>query len=158
MNGQFEASRGVCHIYAFGNHLIGGSDGKIYRLDPNVYLNGADPLVRERTSPHYKVPGMLRTFFSAFILDCTTGGAPQGVDPQVELSWSDNSGQTWSNPVMRSAGPVGVVLARLLWTRVGAVIGLSASGLRDRVWKVRCSANAPFSIISGLPVGTTGKN
>lgn len=150
LSGQFKASRGVAHVYAFGKHLIGGDDGMLYSLDPTVYRNGSDPLVRERTSPHYATPGLFREFFSSFALDCTTGEAGQGIDPQAQLSYSDDSGASWGNPIFRSIGKVGQRLARVLWTRLG-------SG-RDRVWKLRFSDNAPFSIINAFPISSVGKN
>ncbi len=138
--GQFKADRGTCHFYAFGHHLIGGSDGIIYRLDRTVYLKGTDPLVRERISPHGVSPGRKRIFFDAFILDCSTGGAGQGIVPQAELSWADYKlgPAAFCNSVLRSCGEVGQEFARVVWRRLGFS--------RDRVWKLRFSANAPFSI------------
>jgi len=138
--GQFKADRGVCHAFFEGHHLIGGSDGKVYRLDRAVHRKASDPLAQERVSPHAAAPGLKTTFFDAFHLDCTTGEAPQGEDPHVELSWSDDSGANWSNPVSMSIGKVGQRFARLTWRRLGAA--------RDRVWKLRHSANARFDIVN----------
>jgi hypothetical protein len=138
-DGQFKALRATCHMHAFGAHVVGDADGRLYKMDAAVYQLAGDPLVRERISPHEAVPGRMRQFFTPFYLDATTGEAPQGVDPQVELSWSKDSGATWSNAAIRSLGRVGERFARLLWTRLGAS--------RDRVWRVRFSGNAPFSIV-----------
>jgi hypothetical protein len=146
--GQFKQHRARVHLHAFGLHLVGDEDGYIYQLDRNTYTNSGQPLVRERISPHEAVAGRVRQFFSAFFLDATTGEAPQGVSPEVELSWSDDSGATWSNPVMRSLGAVGQRIARVLWTRLGSA--------RDRVWKVRFSGNAPFNIVDARADSTKG--
>jgi len=139
ITGQFAQHRGRVHLHAFGKHFLGDASGKVYELDNDTYTNAGDPLVRERISPHDAIPGRVRQFFTAFFLDCTTGEAPQGVDPMVELSWSNDSGATWSNPVLRSIGKVGERFARVLWTRLGMA--------RDRVWKLRFSGNAPFAIV-----------
>lgn len=144
------ASRAVCHAFAFGKRLVGGSDGLVYVLDPNVYtLNGA-PLRRERTLPHEAEPGRLIQYFSAFYLDCSTGEAATGIDASVQLTWSKDSGATWSNAITRSIGKIGERFPRLLWTMLGRA--------RDRVWRVRFDGNAPFSIIDGGADSEPGVN
>ena len=75
-----------------------------------------------------------------FVLDCTTGAAATG-EPQVELSFSNDGGASFGNPVLRSAGSLGNRYQRLVWRRLGRA--------RDRVWRVRFSADAPFAIVSG---------
>ena len=148
--GQFEAHRGTCHVYAFGKHLVGADDGKLYQMSRTTYQNAGDALVRERTSPHEAVPGRVRLFFKPFFLDATTGEAAQGDDPQVELSYSDDSGASWSNAMLRSLGRVGERFARLVWNRLGAS--------RDRIWKVRFSGNAPFAIVDAGADADVGTN
>jgi hypothetical protein len=83
-----------------------------------------------------------RKFYSEFALDCTTGEAEQGDDPIVELSWSDDGGATYGNPVQRSTGQTGEYLARVVWHRLGTG--------RDRVWRVDFSDDAPFAIIDAV--------
>jgi hypothetical protein len=138
--GQYKADRAVCHAYAFGYHLLGCDDGTIVRLDSSVHTKAGDPLVLERCSPHAVVPGLPWIFFDAFHLDCTTGDAPQGVDPYVGLSYSDDSGASWSNTVWQSSGKVGERFARVTWRRLGRS--------RDRVWKLKFAANARFDILN----------
>ncbi len=137
-SGQLVADTPVVALFAFDKHLVGDADGNILELDKDTYTLNGEPLVRMRISPHEAIPGRVRQFFSAFFLDCTTGEAPQGVDPHVELSYSNDSGATWSSPVLRSIGQVGRRVARVLWTRLGMS--------RDRVWKLVFSGNAPFAI------------
>jgi Phage stabilisation protein len=149
-NGNFTQHRAQNYVFAFGKRLLGGSDGNVYELSRTTYTNYLDPLVRLRVTPHDAIPGRLLQFFSAFYLDCTTGEAALGVTPFVELSWSKDSGASWSNPIMRSLGLTGQRYARLLWTLLG-------SG-RDRVWRIRFSGNAPFSIVDGAADSKPGAN
>lgn len=148
--GQYMAGRVTGSLFAFGKHLAGDAAGKVYEWSETTYTNAGDVLIRERTSPHEAVPGRVRQFFSQFYADVTTGGAAQSIDPMVELSYSDDAGKSWSNPLLRSLGKAGEILARLLWTRLGAS--------RDRVWKIKCSANAPFSIVDAAATSTPGAN
>ncbi len=96
--------------------------------------------MRERISPHSAAPSLTNLFYDAFHLDCTTGDAPQGVDPHVELFWSSDSGASWSNGITRSTGKVGQRFARITTRRLGRD--------RDRVWKLRFSDNARFDIVN----------
>lgn len=148
--GQLAAGRVTGALFAFSKHLCGDANGKLYEWDANTYTNAGDVLVRQRVSPHDAIPGRMRQFFASFWLDATAGGAGQGIDPQVELSYSDDAGKSWSNNLTRSLGRVGEIFARLLWTRLGSS--------RDRVWSVRCSANAPFSINAAGAQGQPGTN
>jgi hypothetical protein len=149
--GQYEAHRGTSHLYAFGMHLLGSDDGKLYEMDADTFTNDGDVLVRERTSPHEAAPGRAYLFFKRFFLDATTGDAPQGVDPQVEYSWSHDSGATWSNPLIKSLGKVGERFARIYWPRLGI-------RARDLVHRIRFSGNARFDIIDAGADTEAGTN
>lgn len=148
--GDFSQSRVQSYVFCFGLRLVGASDGNVYQLSHTTYMNYLDPLVRMRVTPHDAVPGRLLQFFSAFYLDCTTGEAALGVNAFVELSWSKDSGASWSNSIMRSIGKTGQRFSRLLWTLLGSA--------RDRVWRIKFSGNAPFSIIDGAANSETGTN
>ena len=139
--GQFKAGRATHHVAAFGLHLVGDAAGNLYRMDRTVYTNNGDALVRMRISPNDVTPQRERKQYGEFVLDCTTGEAGQGIAPVAELSWSNDSGATFGNPVMKSIGLVGERVPRVRWTRLGLA--------RDRVWKLVFSGNAPFDIISG---------
>jgi hypothetical protein len=43
-------------------------------------------------------------FFFTTGVGIATGIDPQQTDPNVEISWSDDGGQTWSNPIIRKLG------------------------------------------------------
>lgn len=138
--GQFKQHRITHHIYNNG-HFVGASDGKVYRMSRDVHKFGSDPIVCERTSPNDATPARDHVPYAEFVLDCLTGEAASGT-PQVELSWSNDGGATFGNPVSRSAGALGERYQRLVWRRLGRAI--------DRVWRVRFSADAPFAIVNGV--------
>lgn len=148
--GNFAQSRVQNYAFCFGLRIVGASDGNLYTLSHTTYMNYLDPLVRMRVTPHDAVPGRVIQFFRAFYLDCTTGEAALGVDAFVELSWSKDSGASWSNSIMRSIGKTGQRFSRLLWTLLGSA--------RDRVWRIKFSGNAPFSIVDGQASSEPGVN
>jgi len=139
-DGQFKAHRVTHHVFAHGLHLVGAADGTVYRMDRTVNVFGSDARVCERVSPNDAAPLREEKTHSAFVLDCTTGEASSGT-PIVELFFSNDGGATFGNPVERSAGALGNRYQRLVWRRLGRS--------RDRVWRVRFSADAPFAIVSG---------
>ena len=139
-DGQFIAHRVTHHVFAHGLHLVGDADGNVYEMDRDAYTFNGDPRVCERTSPNDAAQLRELKTHSQFVLDCTTGEAASG-DPQVELSWSNDGGATFGNPVLRSAGALGNRYQRIVWRRLGRS--------RDRVWKLRFSADAEFVIVSG---------
>lgn len=141
-SGDFEALRVTDHAYALGHHLMGDADGKVYRLDRTVNTFNGSRRKCSRISPNYAIPTLDRVTHSEFILDCVAGFAGQSIAPVCELSWSDNGGITFSNPIQRSIGRVGEYLARVIWQRLG--MG------RDRVWRIDFSDDAPFAIVGGV--------
>lgn len=141
--GQFIADRAVCHTYNFGRHFVGGSDGVIYRLNPNIFTKAGVPMVAQRTSPHNATPSLVRVFFNHFVLDVDTGTAGVGEEAFVELAWLDwRPGSTWSNYIRRSLGKVGERFAKVSW--FANVLG---SGI-DRVWRLRYQGTKPLRIIN----------
>jgi hypothetical protein len=142
-DGLFIAHRALNHSFVFGKHLVGSADGSVYRMDATLNTFDGDPLKRTRISPNSVTPMRDRIYYYEFVLDCTTGGAGQGVTPMVELSWSDDGGMTYNTPVLEeSTGAVGNYYARVIWYRLGQS--------RDRVWRIDFSDDAPFSIIDGV--------
>jgi hypothetical protein len=139
--GEFEAHQAQYHGFIFGLHLVGGDDGNVYRMDTTVNTFNGKTLKRTRISPNDATPMRDRVEYSRFILDCTAGLAASGVSPVVTLSWSDDGGMTYGNPVPRSTGLIGEFVSRVQWDRLGYA--------RDRVWRVDFSDDAPFSIVSG---------
>jgi hypothetical protein len=53
--------------------------------------------------PYGTVVGRADFFFTTGV-GIATGHDPDQTDPDVEISWSDDGGLTWSNPVLRKLG------------------------------------------------------
>lgn len=141
-DGQFKAFRVNHCVFAHGKHLVGGTDGILYDMDRSYRTYAGDPIVCERTSPHMAAPSLERLSFGAFVLDCTTGEASQGSESFVELSWSNDGGASFGNPRVQSVGKVGQRFERIVWRVLGSA--------RNRVWKLRYSGEAPFSVVNGV--------
>lgn len=139
--GDFLPHRAQHHAYCYGKNLVGGADGRVFELDPKAFNNAGDPLVRERTSPHYADPSMQKIKFGPFQLDCTVGkGRPDGLPPQLMLSTSDDGGETWGTWRTTSLGEVGRTKQKAQFLQNGAAC--------DRVWRVRVADDVEFSITS----------
>lgn len=139
-DGEFIAHRATHHVFAHDMHLVGDADGYVYAMDRTVNLFGDDQIVCERTSPNDAIPLRQLKTHTQFVLDCVTGESATST-PNVELSWSNDGGATFGDPVIRSAGAIGNRYQRLVWRRLGRS--------RDRVWRIRFSDDAAFAIISG---------
>lgn len=138
--GQFAAGRVTHHVFAHGKHLVGDAAGNVYDMTRTARTLNGDPLICERTSPNDAAQLRNRQRFTAFVLDCQTGESLL-TEPVIELSWSNDGGAQFGDPVMRGAGLIGQRLQRLCWRRLGMA--------RDRVWRLRFDAQASISIISG---------
>ncbi len=146
VDGEYEQHRAVCHTFAFGLHLVGADDGKVYKFDRSVYTNAGDPLVRDRISPHNANRQLTRQFFGTFEIDASSGDVASSVTPVVQMRYSNDGGKTWQDWRQREYGRIGEFWKRPRWIGCGSAY--------DRVWQVRCTANAPFSIIQvSCPVG-----
>ena len=145
VNGEYEPIRGTCHAHAFGKNLIGAADGKIYYLDESKNTLNGSTLVRDRISPHNATPSMEWISFARFALDCVVGkGRPNSEAPSVQMRYSDDGGMTWSQWKTASLGAIGQYAIRVVFGRAG--LGRA----RDRVWHVRCTDDAPFSIVNAV--------
>jgi hypothetical protein len=85
---------------------------------------------------------------SVFVHAWTSGGTatdvtapPNVINPMVAISWSDNDGLLWKNPILRSLGPQGLSKT----TRV-VVKHTGMTGPQARRWRIDISdpVNAPF--------------
>lgn len=133
--GSFQRHQADSHSFAYKTHVVGDfSSGNIYALDPSVYSDNGNPIVRERASPHIS-KDLDRICHSSFQLDVEAGvgidGSGQGIAPQVVLQWSDDFGHSWSNEKWASFGAIGKRRTRATWRRLGQA--------RDRVYRVRIS-------------------
>lgn len=131
--------RADVHAFAFGRHLCGDSTGNLYEIDPYEYTFDGDPIYREWTTPHQASPSLSRVFYDRLTLDATVGLTDSGEDPAVEMTYSNDGGETWSAWIPRSSGRIGEYGKRIKWDRLG-------SG-RGRVFRFRTTDNCKLSII-----------
>ena len=71
-----------------------------------------------------------------------TGEGTEEVAPQIFLSWSDNKGVSYGNPIGQSMGFTGQFQTTVSWNRLG--MG------RDRVFKLTWSANLKTALNGGF--------
>jgi hypothetical protein len=142
-SGDIEPWRCTTHAFAFGRHVVADADGGLYELDAYEYTNDGDVLYRLWTTPHNAAPSRQRVTFQRLRLDVTTGETASGLDPQIEMAYSNNGGFTWGAWSKRSSGKLGEWAKPVKWDRLGQG--------RDRVWRFRCTDDAKVSIV-GLHV------
>jgi hypothetical protein len=139
VDGEYTQHRATHHVFAFGKHILGSSDGTLYVLDPTLNSNNGDPLVRSRVVPNSPTPTFAWQTFASFQLDTITGkGKPDGSAPLLMMRYSDDGGESWKNWRTVSLGVTGERSARAIFRRLGRS--------RDRVWEVRCTDDTPFAI------------
>ena len=117
--------RANCYHYFNGMHLIGDySTGKIYKLDPIVYMDDDNPLISRMQSREYRAGGKLIQFPDLQLL-FDSGQGLQGTDPavgvtpQVMLRASKDGGKTFGNEREASMGKVGESTKRTLFRQNG---------------------------------------
>lgn len=142
-NGNFLRPRENCCMFVNGVNLVGDwENGKLLKLDITAFKDEDAPIVRVRTFPHM-VKDNDKVIYNNFQLDIQPGTIlDQEADPEVSLSWSDDKGTTYGNPVMQSLGKTGDYLTVPSWNRLGMA--------RDRVFKVSWSIDAKTSLNGGF--------
>lgn len=143
VDGELTPWRAQFHAFAYGVHIVGGEDGRLYRLDPTVNTNAGDVLVRERITPHYALPNLGRQRVGSIQIDGDVGqGLPSGQQASLMLRYSDDGGKTWGNWRTLTLGNVGQYKARARATMLGAA--------RDRVWHIRVTDDVAFNILAAV--------
>lgn len=105
------------HTYFEEKHIVGGADGKLYRLDPALYTHAGETIVRRMISPVFDADGKnIRISRVELELEAGVGlVSGQGSDPKVMLRWSKDGGKTWSNEHWRDVGKMGKYRTRTIW-------------------------------------------
>lgn len=136
VSGDWVPFRGdFCTFYA-GNHYV-ASGAVVYLMSQSVYTLDGDPLVRERTWPHFVNPSREPVAYRGLELACTSGRGGS-----ITLELSNDGGFTWGPPLQRSLGVVGRFMQRIRWLMLGSSL--------DRVFRLRCSDDVPLTIHSGV--------
>lgn len=150
----FDRYRANCCCFGFGLNLIGDfQTGNVYKLNPNVFTDGGDPIKWVRTFLHMVGPEFQRITYKNCDLDMEVGNADAPVDPEtdddnpainpmVQLSWSDDRGKTFGFPIEQSLGQQGEYLTTVSFNRLGMA--------RDRIFKVEWSAPVRTAIQGGF--------
>lgn len=100
-------------INAFGKWLVGDyQTGDMLYVDDTNYTEVDQPLrMRMESGPVQDFPNRLRVaradFDWATGVGIASGSAPMQTAPQVGISWSNDDGQTWGNPLLRPLGEMG---------------------------------------------------
>lgn len=153
-NGNFNRPRANCCMFAYDTNLMGDwENGVLLQLDINTYTDynpayitadnplGAGAITRVRTFPHMTQDNNKVTY-SNFQVDMQSGTIADDSDPQISLSWSDDKGVTYGNPVMQSLGKIGDYLNVPSWNRLGMA--------RDRIFKIQWSTNNKTALNGGF--------
>lgn len=123
-------------FYAFGKWFAGDLEtGRIYEIDPKTYDEAGQPLVWEvQSGPCKAFPSRLAVISVDFDFATGVGYLPWSTDdqrnPKVAISWSDDGGKTWSNPIWRELGQSGQFRSRVNINRCGL------TGVQGRKWKL----------------------
>jgi hypothetical protein len=131
---------------AFGKWLVGDTQGgTLAYVDDTVLTElGSPQLRRIESCPVANFPNRIRVARADFNFSTgagiATGAAPNIVNPSVAVSWSDDDGINWKNPILRSLGLQG----KSLRTRI-SVKNTGLSGPQARRWRLDDSdCVAPF--------------
>lgn len=145
-NGQQGRWRAVGGHPGFGKWLCGDTQsGNLGFVDDTVLTEfGAPQLRRIESAPVNDFPNRLRVARADFSFSTGAGLATAAsanvVNPSVAISWSDDNGITWKNPIVRSLGLQG----KSLRTRI-SVKNTGFSGPQARRWRLDdTDCAAPF--------------
>lgn len=144
--GNLNRWRVNCYANAYGIDVVGDySNGTLYRLDVGNFTENGTAIPRIRSFPHMVAAGK-RAIYHQFIAEFDAGHANSAAaDPKVALRYSDDRGQTFSNPIYMPL-PAGKYNSNPSWRRLGMA--------RDRVFEL--SWSAPFATaLSGAYIDAT---
>lgn len=113
-------------------------NGKVYRLDQNVYTDDGQTIIREFVTRHNKSGEFIH--ISKLWLEMQAGVGlenGQGSDPQVMLQISKDGGHSWGNELWRAIGKIGEYTKRAMWLRLG----------RSRDWLFRFRVTDPVKTV-----------
>lgn len=143
---NWRATGNTC--FAFGKWLIGDTlSGKIFQITGNTRREDGNPLIWHVESvPSVVFPN--RQFIARADFNFATGtGVATGVDPiettpRCSISWSDDGGLHWSNPLFREIGRQGQAPSVFV-TRTGL------TGKLGRRWRLRVADPVYVGLMGG---------
>src|SRR5882762_515961 len=145
-NGNINRHRANTFMFFNNNVMIGDWEtGKLYILDPAIYTDFDGPILRRKTFLHMVGAEYERVGYTSFDADIEVGNTntdDPALEPQLSLSWSDDRGKTYGNPVQQGFGLQGDYLTTISWNRLGMA--------RDRIFKLEWSENLKTSLLGGF--------
>ena len=144
-----ETSRVTQSFYSFDKWLCGDTNtGNIQQISGSTFDEVGSPLACEVWSaPVQQFPqramGVSAHFDFAVGVGDATGSDPQDTNPDVEISYSVDGGQTFTTPRIRKLGRQSTGLTRV---RVNQI---KAAGRQGYIFKVRMSAKVHFGLMQG---------
>lgn len=133
-------------VYAFGKWFVGDNQvSQLLHVLHTVNHEGeSSPLVATIITPSVKAfPNRIRVARADFDLVVPAVTADTTA-PTVDISWSDDGGATFSNPVTRSLGT-----STSDTTRRITVLNTGYSKPIGRRWKLECSDDVNFALLGG---------
>lgn len=139
-------------INAFNEWLaFDRATNEVYRINDRNPREGANPLVWElRSVQQHSFPA--RTWVQRLALDFITGvGIDRGIDPietnpRISVSWSNDGGRTFGNPLLRNLGTQGEL-------RTIDVFNTGRTKREGRQYKLQCSDPVELSFLGGSHFG-----
>ena len=145
-----------CSFQLGGITIVGDfQSGKLFHLDPNTYTDNGNPIERIIVSPNFVLNN---SFFRIYKLDVdlekgiglATG---QGSDPIINLQFSRDKGNTWSNLLARHATPMGDYRSRVRWCALGGGRAFTVKlTMSDPVKWIIASSSLEMEIESNQPI------
>jgi hypothetical protein len=136
-------------VNAFGKWYGGDAEsGRLMEITENVYREHDQPLIWQADSIAMEAfPTRLQVPRADFNFVAGTGVAdslePEVVDPMVDISYSDDGGNTWSIPQSRPLGQAGAYASQITVTRLGM------TGAKGRRWRLSVSASVYVGLLGG---------
>lgn len=147
--GAFSRWRGTGGTLAFGKWITGDTQsGNLDFIDDTNYQEIGNPLLmRMESGPVENFPSRVRVARADFNFiggtGIVTGTSLPQTNPQVEISWSDDDGSTWSDPMFRALGVQADTDQRVWITRLGQ------SGPAGRRWRLDISDPVYAAFLKG---------
>lgn len=141
--------RGTQSVWAFGKWLIGDTQsGKVFSVDASAYTEDGNAIrYRVESGPVQDFPARKRVarvdFDFATGIGIAAGADVTTIDPTVDISWSDDGGSTWSDPVQRKLGQQGKYGKRV------TVFNCGLPGPRGRRWRLDVSDPVYVALVKG---------
>lgn len=141
--------RAAFSTYAFDRWIVGDTQsGALMEIAAHCLDEDGEPLVFEIESDCVKAfPSRVQCRRADFDFNVGYGREvgldPIELDPNIEISWSNDGGATWSTPLLRPLGREG------RFRQLVSVLNTGLSSAQGRKWRLRISDPVPATLIGG---------